>query len=104
MPLGDDFLVVAVHLSSKLRKKTEDQIMSTLRLARYIREAEQNVGHQRTIILGDLNMNPFEVGVVGTEGLHGVMDRRTAAGISRVVHGEEYTFFYNPMWGKLGDA
>jgi hypothetical protein len=104
MPLGDSFLVVAVHLSSKLRKKTEDQILSTTRLARIIRLAEENVGHARTLVIGDLNMNPFEVGMVGSEGLHGVMDRRIASTVSRVVQGEACPFFYNPMWGMLGDV
>jgi hypothetical protein len=104
MPLGDSFLVVAVHLSSKLRKKTEDQILGTTRLARFIRAAEENVGHARTLIVGDLNMNPFEVGMVGSEGLHGIMDRRIASTMSRVVQGESCRFFYNPMWSMLGDG
>jgi endonuclease/exonuclease/phosphatase family protein len=104
MPLSDSVLVVAVHLPSKLWKKTEDQVLATTRLARLIREAEQNVGHTRTIVIGDLNMNPFEAGVVGSEGLHGVMDRRIASAVSRVVQGEPCRFFYNPMWSMLGDV
>jgi hypothetical protein len=104
MPLGDSFLLVAVHLASKLRKQTEDQILGTTRLAGYIREAEENAGHKRTMLIGDLNMNPFEVGVVGSEGLHGIMDRRIVSGGSRVVQGEDRTFFFNPMWAKFGDG
>lgn len=102
MPIGASFLLVAVHLSSKLWKKTEDQILATTRLAGFIRDAEQAVGHSRTIVIGDLNMNPFEAGVVGAGGLHGVMDRSIASGVSRIVQGEPYTFFYNPMWAILG--
>lgn len=104
LPLGDSFLVVAVHLASKLWKKTEDQILSATRLPRFIREAEQNVGHTRTLVIGDFNMNPFEVGLVGSEGLHGIMDRRIVSTVSRIVQGEACTFFYNPMWGMLGDS
>ncbi|PHR98731.1 MAG: hypothetical protein COA78_25805 [Blastopirellula sp.] len=103
MPLGESFLVVAVHLSSKLRKKTEDQSQSCARLARYINKAEAKVGHTRTVVIGDLNMNPFEYGVVGSEGLHAVMDRRIAERGSRTLHEEERPFFYNPMWSTLGD-
>lgn len=102
-PLSDSFLVVAVHLGSKLWSKTEDQILASTRLARLIKEAEENVRHARTVIIGDLNMNPFEVGVVGSEGLHGMMDRRIAAAVSRVVRGEPCGYFYNPMWGKFGN-
>ena len=103
LPIGDPFLVVAVHLSSKLRKKTEDQIFGSVRIAASIREAEARVGHQRTIVIGDLNMNPFEVGVVGSGGLHAIVDRGIAAGGSRVVAGETCSFFYNPMWSFFGD-
>jgi hypothetical protein len=91
-------------LSSKLWKRTEDKILSSTRLARYIQEAEENVGHRRTILIGDLNMNPFEAGVVGSEGLHGIMDRTIVSGGSRVVQGEDRTFFFNPMWAKFGDG
>lgn len=49
-------------------------------------------------------MNPFEYGMVGAGGLHGVMDRRIAVRGSRKVRGESRMFFYNPMWSKLGDA
>lgn len=103
-PLSDSFLVVAVHLRSKLWAKTEDQILAAPRVARVIREAEENTGHARTIVIGDLNMNPFEAGVVGSEGLHGIMDRRIASTFSREVQGETYRYFYNPMWGMFGDA
>lgn len=104
MPIGDTFLLVAVHLPSKHWKSTDDQILASTRLAGYVRRAEQNVGHTRTVIIGDLNMNPFEAGVVGSEGLHAVMDRRIAAAGSRVVYGETRDFFYNPMWAHFGDA
>jgi hypothetical protein len=51
-----------------------------------------------------MNMNPFEIGVVGAGGLHGVMDRRIASAGSRKVRGKSHMFFYNPMWSKFGDA
>ncbi len=101
---GESFLVVAVHLASKLWTKTEDQIFVAAELGHDIRAAEERVGHSRTIVIGDLNMNPFESGVVGSGGLHGVMDRRIASGGSRRIRGKDYMFFYNPMWSKLGDG
>jgi hypothetical protein len=104
LPLGLSILVVAVHLGSKLWKNTEAQILNTTKIARYIQEAEVKVGHTRTVVIGDFNMNPFEAGVVGAGGFHAVMDRQIAAKGSRKVDGEEYNYFYNPMWSKFGDA
>lgn len=48
-------------------------------------------------------MNPFEYGMVGADGIHGVMDRQIAARGMRVVRGENRRFFYNPMWNYFGD-
>jgi hypothetical protein len=104
LPVGESFLVVAVHLPSKLWSKTEDQVSVAAELGNYIREAEQRVGHSRTIVIGDLNMNPFEAGVVGSGGLHAVMDRGSALTGSRKVRGKSHAFFYNPMWSRFGDA
>jgi hypothetical protein len=104
LPLGESFLVVAVHLSSKLWNETMSQPFIAVELGGYIREAEDRVGHRRTIVIGDLNMNPFETGVVGAGGLHGVMDRRIVANGSRRIRGKDHLYFYNPMWSKLGDA
>jgi hypothetical protein len=101
---GESFLVVAAHLASKLWAKPEDQIFHAVGLGQDIREAEGRVGHSRTIVIGDLNMNPFESGMVGAGGLHGVMDRRIALAGSRKVQGKDHMFFYNPMWSKFGDA
>ncbi len=103
-PVGPDFLVVAVHLRSKLFQGESDQILSSTRVARAIEEAEARVGHRRTVVIGDLNMNPFENGVVGADGLHAVMARNVALRGVRVVDGHERPFFYNPMWSHFGDS
>lgn len=103
-PLGDDILIVAAHLPSKLYQTEHDQFFACMRLANAIDEAESRVRHTRTLIIGDLNMNPFECGVIAADGIHGVSDRRIAARGIRKVAGKECRFFYNPMWNYLGDA
>lgn len=102
-PMGIEIIIIAVHLPSKLFAEGDDQILFSTRLARKIETVEEKIGHRRTIIVGDLNMNPFEVGVVGAEGLHAVMVRSIAEKKSRIVGGEERHFFYNPMWSHFGE-
>jgi len=70
-------------------------------LSNAIVEEERKAGHSRTILVGDLNMNPFEKGVIAAAGLHAVASRRIAERIERTVQGRSYPFFYNPMWGLL---
>jgi hypothetical protein len=56
------------------------------------------------VLVGDLNMDPFEEGVVKANGLHAVMTRRLAGRQTRTVQGRVYPLFYNPMWGLYGDS
>lgn len=103
-PIGPDILLVAVHLSSKLYYSDTDQTFRATRVVEAIQRAENKVGHTRTIVVGDFNMNPFESGVVGAGGFHAVMDRRIALRGGRTVQGKQHPFFYNPMWGRMGDS
>jgi len=98
-----EFLFAAVHLPSKLNWDPSSQTTQASIMAEEIRKEEQRRGHRRTILCGDLNMNPFEDGVVQAAGLHAMMTRATANARSRTVQEREYPFFYNPMWGFFGD-
>jgi hypothetical protein len=104
LPEIDEILIVATHFPSKLFWSKEDQALECGRLAEEIRRIEREEGHSRTLLVGDLNMNPFEDGVASAIGLHGVMTRKIAARQKRVVQDREYPFFYNPMWNLFGDA
>ncbi len=101
-PVGQDFTLIAVHLPSKTAYKETDLAFHATRLNETIRNAEAKVGHKRTVIVGDFNMNPFEIGLVSSDGLHAVMDRRIARQNSRIVAGRQCDFFYNPMWSRMG--
>jgi endonuclease/exonuclease/phosphatase (EEP) superfamily protein YafD len=103
LPARSEVLIAAVHLPSKLHWSGDSQAFECAELARQIAAEEDRVGHQRTVLLGDFNMNPFEKGLVAANGLNSVMSRRTASRATRTVQGREYRFFYNPMWGHLGD-
>ncbi|MCX7411556.1 MAG: endonuclease/exonuclease/phosphatase family protein [Planctomycetales bacterium] len=98
-----DILLAVLHLPSKVNWSDEDQREEVQRYAREIRSAERRHGHERTVLVGDLNMNPFEPGMVSSHGFHGVMTRQLAMKKTRTVQNHDYPFFYNPMWGCYGD-
>ena len=102
-PLGPGILIAAAHLRSKLQADDFDQHFAATALNRLILWAEQKVGHKRTLVIGDLNMDPFDPGMMAANGLHAVMDKTIASKSRRVVQGESYEFFYNPMWSRMGD-
>ena len=104
--VGEELLVVGLHLPSKLHAHDVTQRALATRLRPLIEHWEARQGHERTVVLGDLNMDPFEEGVVGSEGLHAIMDRATIMRRhgQRQVQGAVRRFFYNPMWSRLGDG
>ena len=103
-PLSEDFLLVALHLPSKLRMQDKEQVFECLRVMQLVKEAEARVKHDRTLVIGDFNMNPFAVGMVSADGFHAVMDRNVASKVSRKVLGQDCKYFYNPMWQLMGSA
>ena len=58
--LGQSFILAACPWPSKLHASEKDQELLCTRWASRIRVAEVTVNHHRTIVIGDLNMNPFD--------------------------------------------
>jgi endonuclease/exonuclease/phosphatase (EEP) superfamily protein YafD len=96
--------LAAVHLPSKWNWSAASRSAECEELARSIRKVEAKAGHTRTVLVGDLNMNPFEDGIVKANGLNATMTRAIAQRETRTVQSRKYAFFYNPMWGRFGDA
>ncbi len=103
LPACTEIVLAALHLPSKLHSSESSQILACSQWADTIARAEGQAGHTRTVVVGDLNMNPFEAGVVGAGGFHATMARAEALRGHRTVSGQQYPFFYNPMWGCFGE-
>lgn len=102
--LGQSFNLIALHLPSKLWRSNSDQAAWMAHtLKPFIDEVEQNEGHQRTVLIGDFNANPFEEGVVAAMGVHAISCRSVASRRRRMVDGKLADIFYNPMWSFMGD-
>lgn len=99
----EEFLFIVVHYQSKLRWSDSSQAAHSPALSKFIEKSENLAGHQKTIVLGDFNMNPFEYGMIQTTGLHATMDKQTALEASRTIDGNNYKYFYNPMWSFFGE-
>ena len=104
LPARLEILLVVVHLPSKLRWKESSQSAFCPVVIERIRQLEEKVGHTRTVVVGDFNMNPFEAGMVSAPGFNATMARDVALQETRSVLERVYPFFYNPMWPLFGDA
>ncbi|MBI1914528.1 MAG: endonuclease/exonuclease/phosphatase family protein [Planctomycetes bacterium] len=104
LPARQSVLLFVAHLGSKLFKSEESQTLAVAQFSEVVRHAERRAQHQRTILVGDLNLNPFDTAMVGAEGLNAVMTKELALRGSRTVDAREYPYFYNPMWSHFGDS
>jgi exonuclease III len=96
--------VCGLHLPAGPHHSLKAKNQLLIRLSRDIGVVEKQEGHERTILLGDFNLNPFDDMVVSSEGLHAVSSLSEAKRLrSRTVQREERALFYNPMWSHLGD-
>nr|WP_157463361.1 endonuclease/exonuclease/phosphatase family protein [Deinococcus pimensis] len=102
-PVFGSFLLVITHFPSKMGYSDVSQSIAATRLYELIKDAEFRTANDKTVLVGDLNMNPFESGVVAAGALHAVMTRTIASKARRTVLGEDYAMFYNPMWRLMGD-
>jgi hypothetical protein len=96
-------LLAVAHLPSRMNWSREGQTLAATTLPTDIQRTEDRHGHRRTILIGDLNMNPFDPGVAGSHALNAVMTRELARRAERMVGGRAFRYFYNPMWGHFGD-
>ena len=104
LPGLPEIVIAVAHLRSRAWQAERSQSFGAVELVDAIVELEEQVGHRRTLLVGDFNMDPFDDGMVGARALHAMMTRKTAAKGSRVVENRPYPMFYNPMWSLLGDT
>lgn len=100
---GHSILLAVLHFQSQIHWTIGEQALQATVVQQDIVRTEGIVGHQRTVLVGDLNMNPFDLGLVGAQALNAVMTRDLAQREERTVADRSYRFFYNPMWGCFGD-
>lgn len=101
--LNNNITLITCHFPSKINKSDMNLSEYAEDVKDFIEMVEKDIGHKRTVVCGDFNMNPFDAGVIKARGLHAVMEKNIAQQESSTVRGNEYSFFYNPMWGFLGD-
>jgi endonuclease/exonuclease/phosphatase family metal-dependent hydrolase len=97
-------LLAAAHLPAKVGGVLDtDQQSWAQWLAEGLAWIEDDQNNRNTVLIGDLNMNPYDAAVISATGLHGLMTRDLARKEDRQHRGKMLRRFYNPMWGLFGD-
>lgn len=106
-PGGIEILLAMAHLASPRHKDLRARHSRCIGFAQAIREAEKDDNH-RTLVVGDLNVNPFDDAMLDVRGLNALADKRTVQRKDPRQFGkrdpEKFRLFYNPMWSHFGDA
>jgi hypothetical protein len=102
-PGAERLLMGLTHLPSKLHQETQDQFVMAMQFRHAVEKVERDTGNGNTVLVGDFNMNPFELGMVTANGLHSLSCLKTTSRRFRTVKSRQYSFFYNPSWNLLGD-
>ncbi len=102
-PLLEELLVFTVHLPDRRNNQSESISSHAGRIARRVKEIEKEQMLYNTLVVGDFNMNPSDVGMIDAESFHAIMDSEIVKNKSRIVSKKEYDYFYNPMWSLYGD-
>lgn len=101
LPNRVEFLLVGAHLPDKRNNTVFVREKVCQELAGNILIAERTRRHQNTIIIGDLNGNPYETPITGS--LKAVITRALANKARNLVN-KEYEAFFNPMWQHFGET
>jgi Endonuclease/Exonuclease/phosphatase family len=100
-PGHPSIILGAVHLESGLHLERTERHSRCAPLARLVREMQIDQDHARTIVVGDFNLNPFDDGMIFTEGF-GAMMTKSLVKKSAMTRGGRFNRFYNPIWARLG--
>lgn len=103
LPLQEDVLLSVVHGLDKRNNSASKQELFLQQVVAALSYYENRVGHDRSIVLGDFNANPFESPIASALGMNAVISRAIAQSAPRRIFDQSYPYFYNPMWNLYGD-
>lgn len=95
--------LIGIHFIDKMNNEEEDQRSEAELLVKWINDIETQTDNCNTIVVGDFNMNPFETPMISAKIFNATKSSKVATRETRIVRGITYKYFYNPMWGLLGD-
>lgn len=95
-------IVAMMHNISKHQSTDREQEEKLREMNNDILQNENIHKTRNVLIVGDLNMNPFEEACVAANTIHGIPFKEELKKEGRKVRGHIYREFYNPMWKFLG--
>ncbi len=96
----EDTFFAFIHFPSKLH---QDEMSQWQVVEPYKRSIHNLTNNNRVIIVGDFNMNPFDLGMTEPRGFYAQNNISTTKINAHFAHGISEFMYYNPCWTLLGD-
>ena len=97
------FLFGIVHLVDKRNFDERYQLIEAKQFADEVSQFEKQKNNQKTILVGDFNLNPFDPGMSMTSALNAQMTMECVTKGKRTIQGKDHPYFFNPMWSLMGE-
>ena len=98
------YILCGIHLLSKLYGGNQGKrTISVSAFLNDLEELENRKDIKSTIIVGDMNENPYEECCLDARYFHGIPSSLDTLREDRTIQGEKFKMFYNPMWNLFGD-
>src|SRR5690606_22845533 len=88
----EEMLLVALHLPSKINNENNHQSVDAILLNINLAKIEKDYGIDKTVVIGDFNMHPFDYGMVSHAGFNSVMTRKIARKGGRRKQSQNYSY------------
>ena len=102
--IDNKYILCGMHLPSRIysdHKEKRNIVIDTI--ISDVNELEHRYKIENTILLGDMNENPYETGCINATKFHGIPSGDDAKRGSRKIMSRTFKMFYNPMWNLFGD-
>ena len=98
------YIICAIHLPSQMSDGHQGRRNIVIQtILKDIQDIEKKLNSKRSIILGDFNEDPYEDGCLSAVNFHGLPFINDFSKAYRVIEGQQFEMFYNPMWNLFGD-
>lgn len=105
IPYGNKSQIVAVvHLPSKMYSSDGENAEILQEMLNAINKVKKRRHINKVVIVGDFNMNPYELPMIEATALQAISSRDIVIRRKqRKYNNKDREFYYNPMWNFLGD-
>lgn len=102
--IQEEYILCAMHLPSQISSDHWKRRAIVIRsIVEAVERHEKELGSKKSILVGDINEDPYEDGCLCADNFHGLPCKVDAERESRIVEGKTFHMFYNPMWNFFGD-